>query len=115
MAKQKSTPVELADVLEHIAEGLIDANRRAAERGRATMEFEECEVELALSYTSGGEAGLKIWVLNAGGEMKRTESNTLRLKFKAIPGKGGLQAGQTLPGPGPELQTQSTPKPENEK
>jgi hypothetical protein len=81
----------LADVLANIAEELIKAQKNADKRGLAVMQFEECEVEFAVEFGVEGSGGINVWVLDLSGGGNRTESNTVRIKFKSI---GVLQAPQ---------------------
>ena len=82
----KTARFPLADVLANVAEELVRADEMARSRGRAVMQFEECEVELAVTVEVEAEGGFKVWVVNLSGKAKREEANSLRVKMKAIPG-----------------------------
>lgn len=84
---------ELAELLAQLSDQLIAADRRARERGQAIMQLEECEVELAINMEGGGNAGIKFWVVELGVNAKTERVNTLKVKFKPIPGSA-TQAGQ---------------------
>jgi len=79
-----SKQIPLSDVLTHITEELVKADENARKRGRAAMRFDECELEFAVQLEGGGEAGVKVWVLELGVNAKRTDSNTIRIKFKSL-------------------------------
>jgi hypothetical protein len=76
--------IALSDVLDHISNELLQADSRARQRGKATMQFAECELEFAVNLEKSGKAGIKVWVLNLGGGVKKTESNIIRIKFSSI-------------------------------
>ena len=104
MALRRQHPtvqVELADLIDHVAEQLAEAERRAGEREGPVMKFQECELELAVSLETGGQGGLKVWVLELGGGRTKTNSNTITVKFGALP--GGLVFPITGTGAGPKL------------
>ncbi len=84
---------ELADVLAHLSNQLILADEAAKQRGKAAMQFEECEVEFAIKVDTGAKAGIKVWVIEIGADAKYEQSNRIKIKFKTIPGSG-LQAAQ---------------------
>ncbi len=87
--------IPLADLLANVAEELLKAQKTAQARGEAVMQFEECEVEFAIKAEVDGKAGVKLYVVNIGGGVKRTEANTIRVKFKSIDANP-LQASQQL-------------------
>jgi hypothetical protein len=76
--------IVLGDLLENVTSELRAANERALAAGNAVMKFKECELELAIEAENQGKAGIKFWVLNVGGSLKRTESNTIKIKYTAI-------------------------------
>jgi hypothetical protein len=75
----------LADVLANVADELIRAESMARLRGKAVMQFEECEVELSVKVEVEAGGGFKVWVVELSGKAKREEANKLRVKMKAIP------------------------------
>jgi len=93
----------LSEVLAHISEELVTADESARARGKAAMQFEECEVEFAVKLEGGVKAGIKVWVLELGANAKRSDTNTIRVKFKSLPNRP-LQAPHVdTSAPGPEL------------
>ena len=97
MATDKVTNVPLSEVLAHIAEELNEANKAAQARGYAPMIFSECEIDFAVELGKEGKAGLKLYILQLGGKIKRSESNTIKIKFTANP-KEGFTAPALTPG-----------------
>jgi hypothetical protein len=98
--------IRLSELLEHISEELITANEKAGKRGTATMQFHECEIEFAVETEKEGGGGVRLWVLDLKGGAKKTDSNTVRIKFSSIPGQA-FQAKQIDEAEdGPELKKQ---------
>jgi len=77
--------MKLAEVLDSLAQQLLEAQSNATERGAAVMQFAECEIEFAVEIEKTAQAGIQIYVLKFGGDVKRADSNTIRLKFSALP------------------------------
>jgi hypothetical protein len=77
--------IRLADLLQSIGSELVQANERAKQREKAIMLFKECELEFAVDLEKGGSGGFTIWVIKLEGGVKKTEHNTIRLKFDANP------------------------------
>ena len=98
--------IKLSEVLGTIAEELIKANESAEERHRPVMQFEECEVELALAAEQEAKGGINIWAVDLSAGAKRTETNTIRVKFGKIPGQPAVQAPVVDKGVGPEIRRQ---------
>ena len=78
-----SQRIEFSKVIEHITEELKKAKQASPED--AVMQFEECEVEFAIELEKSGKSGINIWVVELGGGINKTETNTVRIKFKSIP------------------------------
>jgi hypothetical protein len=96
--------IELSEVLLEITDELVRATEAAKKRGAASMEFQECEVEFGIATEKKAAGGIKVWVLNLGVDAKRTQTNKIKLKFKALP---GFQASQETGSDGPPLKRQS--------
>jgi hypothetical protein len=77
--------IPLSEVLEHVAGELVEADRKARARGFEVMQFGECEIEFAIETEKSGSGGVQVWVLELGGEIKRSEVNTIRIKFTSNP------------------------------
>jgi Trypsin-co-occurring domain 2 len=98
-----SEQIQLSDMLAHVTDQLRVADKRSRESGQATMRFDECELELAVNIEKNAKGGIKVWVLELGGGRKKTESNTIRIKFKSLEAYP-MQAGQKSSiGDGPSL------------
>ena len=103
--------IPLAQMLASVTEELHKAQAAAQAKGEAMMQFAECELEFAIAAADEGKAGVKLYVINLSAGVKRTETNTIRVKFKSIPGHA-VQVPQVSEGaPGPELKKQdATPR-----
>jgi hypothetical protein len=73
--------VPLAELLGVIADELIQAKQNAIQRGQPVMIFQECELEFSVETEKSTEGEIKIWVVNLGGNLQKTNTNTIRLKF----------------------------------
>jgi Trypsin-co-occurring domain 2 len=78
--------IPLAEVLNYVSAELWQAHTAATERGNALMQFHECELEFALDVEVNAEGGFHVWVMKLGGGAKRTESNTIKIKYTALEG-----------------------------
>lgn len=76
--------IELSELLKHISDQLVDAHEHAQKRGRAVMQFKECEIEFAIEVKKEATGTFKVWVMSLGGGIKKTESNTIKVKFASI-------------------------------
>jgi hypothetical protein len=103
--------IPLSEVLQNIAEELIQAQNRAIERGIAVMQFAECEAEFAVKADYEGGGKVKIYVAELGSEIKKSESNVVRIKFTAIPGVAPMVAPATVEGRAPDVVYQHADKP----
>ena len=77
--------VKLADLIDHVAQELAEAERRAAAREKRVMRFKEAQLELAVSVETEGGGGLKVWVIELGGGRTKTDSNTITVTLSALP------------------------------
>lgn len=92
-----SEKIQLSEMLNHISLELLEAQNKANQRGRATMKFSECEIEFAVETTKEAGGGIKVWISELKAGAKKTDSNTVRIKFTSIPG-GDIQAAQLQDG-----------------
>lgn len=79
--------IELSQLLRYVSQELQDADAAAKAAGSPVMQFDECRLEFAVSAEKQASGGVKVWVLNLGGGAKKSESHTLTVTMKAIPGK----------------------------
>lgn len=105
-----SDEIRLADLLTHITDQLLEADRKSRARGKATMRFEECELEFAVKIEGDANAGINVWVLTLGGDVKKTDSNMIRIKFKGFEGRPVQAAHLKTDTPGPSLERQPQEK-----
>jgi copper(I)-binding protein len=101
--------IALSDILAQIADELTLAEENARRRGFAVMQFQECEIEFAVQAEKQAGGGIKVWFINLGGGVKRSDENTIRLKFTNISNMP-MQAPQTSQDAeeGPALERQRT-------
>ena len=97
----------LSEVLANITDELIKADENAKKRGFAAMQFVECEIEFAIEAEKEADGGVRVWVLELGGKAKRSEVNTIRVKFSANPEHSmSAPARSSEPAPKPSRQQQ---------
>lgn len=77
--------VPLAEMIEHVATALIQAQEMAQQRGQAVMQFSQCQIESAVEVTKEATGGIKVWIVELGGGAKKTDHNTITVTFSAIP------------------------------
>lgn len=81
MAKDK---IALADMLAQVAKEIRAAHEAASAGEDPVMKFQECELEFAVEIENKGEGGVNIWCLKLGGGRKKTESNTVKVKYSSV-------------------------------
>jgi hypothetical protein len=104
--------IPLSEILGNIAQELLEAQANAKSRGVAVMQFSECEAEFAIRAEYEGGGKIKVYVAELGGDVKKSESNTVRIKFTAIPDTA-VVAKATVPGPAPKATRQVQPPEES--
>ncbi|MBV9328334.1 MAG: hypothetical protein JO352_31850 [Chloroflexi bacterium] len=75
---------QLQDLLSEVTTDLREAEQKA-DNSRAIMKFSECELDMAVDWEVSAEGKTTIWVVEAKGGLKRSESNTIKVKFQALP------------------------------
>lgn len=48
------------------------------------MRFQECELEFAIEAEGSAGGGIQVYVLKLEGGLKRTETNTIKIKYTAL-------------------------------
>jgi hypothetical protein len=81
----------LAETLLRISAEIEKANRMAIQRGEV-MQFEECEIEFGFEIEKEGNTGLDIKIFNFGGSIKKSDTNTVKIKYKSIKGSAKVAA-----------------------
>lgn len=99
--------IALSDVLSLVRHELLQADEKAKAAGFGVMQFEECEVEFAVEVEKSGTAGFAIHFLTLGGSLKKSEQNTIRVKFKALASKPLIAEVGDYRQPGPPLERQT--------
>jgi hypothetical protein len=86
VGKEDSEFPSLADTIAAVRRDLSAA--QTAGLGQA-VQFRtgpvELELEVAVTHTRGGQAGVQIWVLTLGGKLERERANTQRIKVTRQP------------------------------
>ena len=78
--------IQLAELLNFVSEQVRAADERAkSDRNEPVMKFMECEIDCAIDIEMKADGGIHVWVVNLGGGAKRTESNTIKVKYSALP------------------------------
>jgi hypothetical protein len=94
----------LSDLIDVVTNELRIASSNAAAQGSQIMQFAECELEMAIDVEKNGSGGINVWVVQLGGGAKKTDSNTIRVTFKALPEAAMVFVqGSPVDAPGPEL------------
>ena len=96
----------LSDLIDSVTNELQKAKAKAEKRAEATMLFDECEFEFGIEAEKSADGGVNVWVIELGGGIKKTETNTIRIKFKGNP-DNPIQAPAEIEGTGPELSKQT--------
>ena len=78
--------VPLGEILDYISAELRKAHKKAISHGTPIMKFQECEFEFAIEIGQEAEAGVQVWVLKLGGKAKKSEKNTIKIKYTALEG-----------------------------
>lgn len=99
--------LQLTDLLSHLSQQLVAADKAARDRGDAIMQLEECEVELAVKLEVGAKGGVKFWVMELGANSKTEHSNKIKVKFKPLAGVAlqAVQKSSSAPAPAVRRQT----------
>ncbi|MDQ5822924.1 MAG: hypothetical protein M3441_01790 [Chloroflexota bacterium] len=103
--------IKLSEVLANLSQEIITAEENARLRGRAVMQFEECEVEFGVEIEKQGNASINIWVIDLGGGGSRSETNIIRVKYKHLPGSPAQANQGTFEEAGPDLRRQNPSTP----
>jgi hypothetical protein len=92
-------------MLETVKEQIMTAHINAVSQNLGIMQFDECEFEFAIETEQNGSAKMTVYALEISGGSKQTDSNKVRIKYKALP---------NIPLQAPALQQGSAPKPERQ-
>jgi hypothetical protein len=76
--------IPLAEILGFISSELRAAHDRAMREGRPVMRFQECELEFAIEAEGSAGGGIQVYVLKLEAGVKRTETNTIKIKYTAL-------------------------------
>jgi hypothetical protein len=78
--------IPLAQLIELVTDELRRAESLASQREDHIMQFEECELEMGIEVEASAQGEGNVWVFKLGGGVKKTDVNTIRVKFKRLSG-----------------------------
>lgn len=94
----------LSDLIQVVTTELRTAAEDAAQHGNQIMQFAECELEMAIDVEKNASGGISVWVVQLGGGAKKTDTNTIRVTFKALDQNPQIYIQDATPeAPGPAL------------
>jgi hypothetical protein len=76
-------PIGLTELIHQVKRELLTAQSRRNDPV-PLFAVDEIELELAVTVSREGEAGINIWVLNVGGGASREDAQTVRVKLKPL-------------------------------
>ncbi len=91
--------IPLSDLIELVTSELLKAEQQAKRRANPIMEFQECELEMAIEVETGASGEANVWVFKVGGSAKKTDSNTIRIKFSKTRSIAFVANADDSPGP----------------
>lgn len=103
-----TTRIPIADLVKHVRSELLAIHRGA--NGDGLLALTECEFEFALEAEREAGGGIKVWLLDLKGGGKKTESNTVRIKYGAAPGQSVVMAALDKATVAPAPKRQAAPK-----
>jgi hypothetical protein len=74
--------IELADLIDYIAEQLLEAEARGAKRSERVLELGDVELELTVAFEKKAGAGIKIYVIDLGGGVASSHTHRIKTTFK---------------------------------
>lgn len=82
--------VPLSTILEMVTSETLKVHEAAGKAGHhPVMQFRDCELDFAIDIETKGEGEGKfdVWVAKLGAGVKRTESNTIKVRYTAREGQ----------------------------
>lgn len=76
--------VTLSELIKSTSEELKKAQ---VDPANAVMQFEKCELELAVSVRGDANGGIRFWVLEAGAKVSGETVSKVKVSFAPVPGK----------------------------
>lgn len=73
--------IGLGDLIVRTAEEIRDARNRSAATGDPVLKFEGCELELKVTMSAEGGAGIKVWLLDLSAKGRAEHASTITLRF----------------------------------
>lgn len=79
--------IPLSQLIVLVTDELRKAEDLAKQHDDHIMQFEECELEMAVEVETGGTVEANVYVFTLGGERTRTNSNTITVRFGKLAGR----------------------------
>lgn len=76
--------IPLSKLINLVTSELRKAEKEAQANEKHIMQFEECELEMAIEVETSGKGEVGVWVFKLGGGRTKTDSNTIKVKFKRL-------------------------------
>lgn len=89
--------ISLSELVQQTADELRKVKHQAPKDG-AVLEFKECELELAVTFSGEGGAGLKFWIVSTEAKVSAEQVSKIKLSFSAVEGSR-VQAAAKRAGP----------------
>lgn len=93
MSTDDPSSIPLGELILEITKQLRAAEYKEPEGNpddRPVMQFESCEIELAISAEREASGGIQVWALRLGGGVKKSEVNTIKIRMTAIDGNASI-------------------------
>jgi len=95
--------IGLSDLIVRVADEIRDARNRSAGIDDPVLKLEGCELELKVTMSAEGGAGIKVWLLDLSAKGKAEHASTIKLRFgPAADGKVVFLTQTPAPGGDPE-------------
>ena len=80
---EMSEKVELADLVDYVAEQLVEAENRASKRANHVLVLQECELEMSVTVSKDSQLGLRVYVVQLGGRRSDKSLHRVAVKLRA--------------------------------
>lgn len=90
--------LRLRDVLEQLGDEIREAQAAALRDGKPdVIRLRDCSIELGLTWDAKGAAGVEFWVFKLGGELSRSNTQTITLNLDLLdPGRSAVPTDELL-------------------
>lgn len=90
--------LRLRDVLEQLGDEIREAQAAALRDGKPdVIRLRDCTIELGFTWDAKGAAGVEFWVFKLGGELSRSNTQTITLNLDLLdPGRSAVPTDELL-------------------